>query len=633
MQHTPQATSKPHAQPHPRLHLALMGLISAACVLMSAHGVRAEDTVTTHAYSYFNTPKYGPDFTHLAYVNPDAPKGGEIIIASERGTFDSFNPYARKGVPGALASMNFERLLTGTADEIGTSYGLLAESIEYPEDQSWVIFTLHPKARFADGSDVKASDVVFTHNLFMEQGLISYREGVSRIIKGVEALDEDRVKFTFTDESPVRERIEQAGASIVMSEAWYKETGARLDESRLEQALGTGPYVLDSFKVNERIIYKLNPDYWGKDLPINKGRWNFDTIRVEYFADSNAAFEGFTGGAYTFRVESSSKQWATSYDFPAIDDGHVIKTELEDGSQASGQAYVFNMRHEKFQDIRVREAIGLMFNFKWSNEALFYGLYERVNSFTENSYLEATGEPSAEERALLEPLADLLPDGALGEAIMAPTSGKRQFDRKNARKASALLDDAGWAVGDDGMRRNAQGQTLDIEFLTYSPTFDRVITPYVENLRKIGVDAKLNRVDTSQFVDRRYAFDYDIITDSLALGYEPGGNLEQRFGSKEAAVSVFNSPGVSDPAVDSLIETIRNAHTKEELVVGVKALDRVLRALRFTVPQWYKDKYTVAYYNQFEHPDPLPPYDLGYLDFWWVNADKAAALKSSGVLR
>ncbi|MCK0139777.1 extracellular solute-binding protein [Aliiroseovarius sp. F47248L] len=612
---------------------AFWGLLIGLVLLLSPLLAQAETTVKSHAYSYFGTPKYGPDFPHLDYVNPDAPKGGEIIISSENGTFDSFNPFARKGVPGALASSNIERLMTGTADEIGTSYGLLAENLEYPEDESWVIFTLRPEARFADGTPVTAEDVVFTHDLFMEQGLVSFREGVSRIIASVEALDAHRVKFTFHPDSSVRDRIGQAGATPVLSKAWFEKTGARLDESRLEQAMATGPYALDSYQINQRIVYKRNPDYWGADLPINKGRWNFDTIRIEYFADSNAAMEGFSSGSYTFRVENSSKEWATSYDFPAVKSGHVIKAELDDGNQASGQGFVFNLRREKFQDIRVREALGLMFNFTWSNEALFYGLYERVNSFAENSYLEATGLPSLEELALLEPLGDKLPEGALGEAIMAPTSGDKQFDRRNAREASRLLEDAGWTVGNDGMRRDAAGKTLKVEFLTFSPTFDRVITPYVENLRKIGVDAVLNRVDTSQFVDRRYAFDYDIITDQLAFGSEPGSNLAQAFGSKDAAVSVFNSPGVADPAVDSLIEIIRNADTEEELITATKALDRVMRAMRIMVPQWYKNKHTVAYYDQFEHPDPMPPYDLGYLDFWWFNAEKAEKLKADGVLR
>ncbi len=431
----------------------------------------------------------------------------------------------------------------------------------------------------------------------------------------------------------MRERIDQAGANPVFSAAWMEANEYRLDETNIKPIMGTGAYVLESFEINERIVYRRNPDYWGNNLPMNIGRNNFDTIRIEYFADGSAAFEGFKAGAYTYRIENSSKQWATGYNFPALESGHVVKAELADGAQASGQAFVFNMRKERFQDPRVREALGLMFNFEWSNETLFYGLYARINSFAENSYLASEGTPSAGELALLEPIADLLPEGVLtDEVVMAPGSGSRQLDRANLRRASALLDEAGWEVGDDGIRRNAAGQTLKIEFLERSPAFDRVINPYVENLKRLGVEASLNRVDNAQYVDRRYAFDYDIITDHMGVGYEPGGNLAQSLGSAEMEVSVFNSPGVADPAVDALIEVIRNAETKDDLVTAVKALDRVMRAMKFWVPQWYKDVYTVAYFDMFEHPDPLPPYDLGYLDFWWFNQSKYEALKAAGAL-
>ena len=610
--------------------LPLAGLVLVA----SAYMARGEgETTISHGISTFGDLKYPADFAHLDYVNPDAPKGGEIVIANERGTFDSFNAYARKGVSASMATIAIERLMTGTADEIGSSYCLLCETLEYPEGREWVIFTLRPELEFADGSKVLASDVVFTHNLFMEQGLPSYREGVSRIIANVEALDERQVKFTFVEDAPKRERIDQAGASPVFSQAWMEANEYRLDETNIQPIMGTGAYALDSFEINERITYSRNPDYWGNDLPMNIGRNNFDTIRVEYFADGTAAIEGFKAGAYTFRIENSSKQWATGYDFPALEAGHVVKAELPDGAQASGQAFVFNMRKERFQDPRVREALGLMFNFEWSNETLFYGLYARINSFAENSYLAAEGMPSPEELAILEPIADLLPDGVLtDEVVMAPGSGTRQLDRANLRLASDLLDQAGWQVGDDGIRRNAAGETLKIEFLERSPAFDRVINPYVENLKRLGVEASLNRVDNAQYVDRRYAFDYDIITDHMGVGYEPGGGLAQSLGSAEMEVSVFNSPVVADPAVDALIDIIRNANTKDELVTAVKALDRVMRAMKFWVPQWYKDVYTVSYFDMYEYPDPLPPYDLGYLDFWWFNADKHAALKAAGAL-
>ena len=612
--------------------LALFVLTAALALLITAWAARAGTTVS-HGYSFLGDLKYPADFAHLDYVNPDAPKGGEIAIANQTGSFDSFNPYARKGVSATLASIGIERLMTGTADEIGSSYCLLCETLEYPDDLSWVIFTLRPEARFADGTPVTAEDVVFTHELFMEQGLPSYRASVKRVIAGAEALDARRVKFTFVEDSPLRERIDLAGATPVMSRAWMTARDYRLDETNIEPIMGSGPYQLDSFKINERIVYRRNPDYWGEDLPINIGRNNFDTIRIEYFADANAAFEGFKAGAYTFRDENSSKQWATGYDFPALRKGWVVKATLPDGTMAPGQAFVMNMRREKFQDIRVREAIGLMFNFEWSNKTLFYGLYARINSFQENSYLAAEGLPTPGELALLEPLADILPAGVLTEpAVMAPTSRARQFDRRNAAAASALLDEAGWKVGADGIRRNAAGETLRIEFLNRSPAFDRIINPYVENLRRIGVDAVLNRVDNAQYVDRRYAFDYDIITDNLSFGYEPGGNLEQMFGSREMEKSVFNSAGVADPAVDALIAEVRAAQTKPALVTAVKALDRTLRAMRFWVPQWYKDVHTVAYFDMFEHPETLPPYDLGYLDFWWFDADGYESLKAAGAL-
>lgn len=619
--------------PEAARQLLLGALIVLGALVLSLRTGHAQTTVS-HGISTFGELKYGPDFDHLDYVNPEAPKGGEIVIANQSGSFDSFNPYARKGVAAAMASEPVERLMTGTDDTIGENYCLLCESLEYPEDRAWVIFTLRPEAKFSDGTPVRASDVVFTHNLFMEQGLPSFRAGVARIIKGVEALDERRVKFTFVEDAPMKDRIDQAGSTPVLSEAYMTANDYRLDQSNIKPILGSGPYVLDSYKINERVVYRRNPDYWGEKLPINVGRHNFDTIRIEYFADTNAAFEGFKAGAYTFRLESSAKQWATGYDFPAVDKGWVVRSELPDGAMASGQAFVFNLRRDKFDDSRVRQAIGLMFNFEWSNKTLFYGLYDRVTGFATNSYNEAKGVAKGKEREVLLEVADLLPEGELdGPVVMPPVSGPRQFDRKNARKASALLDAAGWTVGDDGIRRNAKGETLDVEFLEYSPAFDRVVNPYVDNLRKIGVNASLNRVDTAQYIDRLYAFDYDIITDHLSIGYEAGSGLEQKFGSREAANSVFNSAGLANPAVDKLIDIARAAPTREDMIAGMRALDRTLRALRFTVPQWYKDMYTVAYWDMYEHPETLPPYDLGYLDFWWFNQQKADALKAAGALR
>ncbi|MGB8621217.1 MAG: extracellular solute-binding protein, partial [Paracoccaceae bacterium] len=510
----------------------------------------------------------------------------------------------------------------------------LAESLEYPEDRSWVIFNIRPEARFSDGTPVTAEDVVFSYEQFLNKGLPSYRAVLARQVESAEVLSPLRVKFTFKDGVTTRDLPQMVGGLSIFSKADFEAHKSDLEESTLDPFVGSGPYVLDKLDVGRRIVYKRNPDYWGADLPINVGRNNFDSIRVEYYADYNAAFEGFKAGSYTFRNEASSKIWATGYDFPAVQNGWVKKVELNDGSLATGQSFVFNLRRPQFQDPRVREAIGLMFNFEWSNETLFYGLYARINSFWENSYLAASGKPSQAELEILKPLADLLPPGVLeDEAVMAPSSSDRQLDRRNLRKASALLDEAGWKVGDDGMRRNAQGELLRVEFLNDSQTFDRVITPFVENLQRLGVAAKLTRVDDAQATNRERSHDFDIITAQFPMNYEPGNGLEQYFGSESADNSVFNPMGLKSEAVDKLITKVVDATTKEDLVVRVKALDRVLRAERFWVPQWFKDKHTVAYYDMYEHPDPLPPYSLGNLDFWWYNADKAAKLRAAGALR
>jgi microcin C transport system substrate-binding protein len=612
----------------------VVGSAIGLAVIFGAMSLRADEAITkTHGFNFFGELKYPADYKHLDYVNPDAPKGGEISIWT-MGTFDSFNPYTRKGRAGALASAPFESLLDGTSDEVGTSYGLLAETLEYPEDQSWVIFNMRPEARFSDGTPVTAEDVAFTYELFLNEGLASYRAILGQIVTGVEILGPHRIKYSFADDASRRDAIPIVGGLPVKSKAWFEKTGAKLDESRMEPAIGSGPYVLDSYDINKRITYKRNPDYWGKDLPFNKGRGNFDTIRIEYFADSNAAFEGFKSGAYTFRQENSSKSWATAYDFPALDEGHVIKTLLPDGGMATGQSYVMNLRRDKFNDIRVRQAVGLLFNFEWSNESLFYGQYARINSFWENSELAAEGMPSDAELALLEPIADLLPTGVIdGEAVMAPVSGNRTLDRKNLRKASALLDEAGWTVGDDGLRRNAAGETLTIEIIEDSPTFDRVHLPFIDNLKVAGIDAIYSRIDPAQMTDRSRNYDFDMMVDQFPMSLEPSSGLKQYFGSETADQSVFNSMGLKSEAVDTLIENVMKAQNKAELATSVKALDRTLRAYYFWVPQWFNDAHRVAYWNMYEHPETLPPFALGNLDFWWYNAEKAADLKAKGVLR
>ena len=624
---TPSRTARPQRN-----------LIIGASVLLVAMFwgllASAQEITKSHGYSFFGDLRYPADFKHLDYVNPDAPKGGQMAQWSQ-GTFDSFNNYTVKGRSGALATIANEDILTTVADDINALYCLLCSTMEYPDSKDWVIFNLRPEARFSDGNPVTAHDLKFSFDLLMEQGLPSFRAAFGAMINAVEVIDDHTIKFTFEPDAPRRDVISLAGGMPAFSQKWYADSGARLDESRLDPGVGSGPYLLDSYDINQRIVYKRNPDYWGKDLPINVGRNNFDSIRIEYFGDGAAAFEGFKAGVYTFRSENSSKQWATSYDFPALDAGHVIKTELADGNMAPGQSFVFNLRREKFQDPRVREAIALMFNYEWSNETLFFGLYERINSFWDNSDLAAVGVPTEAEAGLLQPLVDqgLLDASILtDEALLAPTSGSRQLDRANLRRASDLLDEAGWITGDDGIRRK-DGQVLRVEFLESSPAFDRIINPYVDNLQRLGIEAKLDRVDPAQATDRERNYDFDMTTHSMPMSFEPGTGLKQFFGSEAMEGSTRNLIGIGDPAVDALIEHVVRADTTQTLRTAVKTLDRVLRAKRFWVPQWFKDVHTVAYYDMFEHPDPLPPFARGELDFWWHNPEKEAALKAAGALR
>ncbi len=632
-----KAIKKPDNRPF--LKLALLSLI--LLLAFTAQLFAQEKTTISHGYSRFGDLKYPADFTHLEYANPNAPKGGEMSLWA-LGSFDNIHRFTSKGEHAGSATIFFETLMAGTADEVGSIYGLLAETIEYPESLQWAIFKLRPEAKFSDGTDVKASDVVFTHNILKEKGLPFLRT-LYKDITSVEALDEDRIKFTFTEGLPkpiLSEQISLAAGTYAFSEAWWNGTDPKGEprdfaKTTLEAPLGTGPYVLDKMDTGRMISYKYNPDYWGKDLPMNVGQNNFETLRYEYYGDSVAALEGFKAGNYTFRAENSSKVWATGYDFPAVEDGSVIKTSLPNGNLANAQNYVFNLRLEKFQDPRVREAIGLMFNFEWANKTLFFDLYARVTSFWGNSELEATGAPSEEEKAILIEFEADLPEGILtDEAYVPPVSSPNQLDRKAVRAANKLLDDAGWPVGDDGIRRNAAGEKLTVDILYFSPAFTRIHEPYVENLKRIGVDALLTKVDSAQYSNRLEEFDFEMITQSIGTDLEPGLGLRQWFSSESANINTGNRnlAGFANPAVDAFIEKVIASETREELVLNTKVLDRSMRALRWGVPQWFKDVHTVAYWDIFERPETIPPYALGAISLWWYNEEKAAKLKASGAL-
>ncbi len=629
------ATTRTAARSDIALRLAAFMLILFGATSLA----RAQDQIIeSHGYSFYGDLKYPESFEHYDFVNPDAPKGGEISF-SRLGTFDSMNPYTVKGRAGTLSWSIFESLLDdGAADVYGEEYGLLAERLEYDDGKTWVIFHMRPEARFSDGTPVTAHDVLFSHNLFLEQGLPSYASAVKKRIPNAEVIDDHTIKFYFTEGISRRSLIDQVGNVPVFSKKWYDETGARLDESRLETSPGSGPYVIDTVDVNRRIIYRRNPDYWGWDLPVNKGRHNFDSIRIEYFGDDAAAFEAFKAGEYTFRQESDSKKWATQYDFPKIRDGQITKAELPDGTPPTPSGIVFNLGSAALKDKRVREALALGYNFEWTNESLQYGLFKQRASFTQDTPLMATGMPEGAELDFLKSLGDVIPPDMLTEPARVPHTSKpaRLSDRRNLRKAMKLLDDAGWPVGDDGKRRNANGDLMTLTFLFNSAqegTLSAVVGNYMKNLTQMGIDARLEKVDPSQYTLRERERDYDLVFDGYAAFLGAGTGLMQRYGTSETEINVFNPANLASPMVDAIIDAALNAESRDEESTALRALDRALRYEFFMIPVWYNDSYWVAYYDQYAYPDPLPPYDLGWLDFWWYEADKGDALKAAGALR
>ena len=584
----------------------------------------SETLIKSHGISSFGNLKYSKDFSHLEYVNPNAPKSGEISTWAF-GTFDSLNRYIVKGNAAGSGNIFIETLMTETADEPDSMYGLLAESIEYPEDKSFAIFNLRPEAQFSDGSQVTASDVVFSHNILLEKGIPSLKQLFADIIS-VEALSPTKVKFSFKNSSDNNEMLMLAASSSVFSKKFFSSRD--FAESSLEPMLGSGPYVLDEIEVGKRLVYKLNENYWGKNLPINKGRNNFKKIRYEYYADTTAAFEGFKAGEYTFRSENSSQKWAQDYNFPAIDKGIIKKETLPDGNLGSAQAFFFNLRLDKFNDPKIREAIGLMFNFEWSNKTLFFGLYDRVTSFWENSAMQASGRISKEELAILNPLKKYLPESIFSDPVFIPPISKPdKVDRKNRRKAIKLFKDAGWDLV-DGNLKNKEGDIFSLEILNYSPAFDRIINPFIENLKLLGIEAKHTRIDSTQYTERVRNFEWEIITSTYGNSLTPGIELVQQYSSKTADVPSRNLVGLKNEGIDILINLAANAKTRKELNEIIRSLDRSLRSLHIWVPQWYKKVHTVAYRNHYSYPKNLPPFDLGAFDFWWFDNEKAEILNN-----
>lgn len=610
----------------------ILGLATALAIPGMVEAESHETIIVSHGYNEYDELKYSPDDAHLDYVNPDAPTGGDFSIAVI-GTFDSMNPFATGiGTPGALSTVMYEDMMIPTADEVGSLYCLLCTTLEYPESQDWVIFNLREDVVFSDGTPMTAADIQFAFELLKEQGTPSYAQFVSASVESVELVDDYTLKFTFKEGVPRRGLITTMGSLPAFPKHWYEETGARLDESRLEIGPGTGEYMLDSIDVGRQIVYKRNPDYWGADHYLKVGFGNYDSMRVEYFGDTVAAFEGFKAGEVTFRQENSSLNWATAYDFPALDQGWVVQDTLPNGNLPAARGFIFNMKDPKLADRNLRLAIGRMFNFNWTNQNLQYGLFQQREAFWENERLKAVGLPEGRELELLEPYRDQLAEAIFTEEAFLPhESGERPLDRRNLRAALALMQEAGYTPGSDGLLRDADGNVLTLEFIEDTQSMDRIILPYMENLKALGVDITYNRIDPAQYQDRTQNKDFEMRDAAYAVGLVEGSGLSQRFGCEDRD-DVFNDAGYCNPVVDALAESLLSVETYDEMAAHVRAIDRILRYDYFMVPVWYLPESWVAYYDKYEYPENLPPFSLGFLDFWWINQDKEAELKASGAL-
>ena len=601
-------------------------VVVVAVALAGALPALAQST-TSHGLSIFGELKYGPDFQHFDYVNPEAPKGGAVRLG-HAGSFDNLNPLIVKGTDlrgmgGSAMLLPVESLMVSAQDEPDSMYGLVAEAVELAEDRSWVEFTLRSEARWHDGSPITADDVVFSFETLVAEGEPGYRLAY-RDVERVEALAIDRVRFTFTA-GATRDLPNLVAGMPILSNAYY--TANAFNETTLDPPMGSGPYRFGRVDQGRVLVYERVKDYWARELPVNRGRYNFDTIRYDFYRDRTIEFEAFKAGEYDFREEFTSKTWATGYDSPAVRDGLIRRETLPDESPSGTQAFFLNTRLAKFADRRVREALDYAFDFEWTNENLFFGLYDRTTSMFENSDLRARGPISDAERALLEPFRAELPEEVFGDAYAPPATDGSGNIRAGLMHARALLDQAGWTVA-EGRLVDASGTQMAIEFMIDTPLFERIIAPYVANLGRLGIDARIRIVDSAQFMSRVQTYDYDVMVSRFTMRRTPGVEHRNFWGSAAAdSPGGNNLAGVRDPAVDALIERLGTAESRAELKSVVGALDRVLTWNHYTVPQWFKASHFVAYWDKFGRPETKPRFDLGFLDTWWVDPVKEAALE------
>ena len=614
---------------------ALAAFLTLIGTFIVASGMALAEPVWHHALSLVGEPKYGPDFTHFNWVNPDAPKGGTVRMHSI-GTFDSLNQFPVKGNAAASLGLIYDRLLTGSPDEPSTEYGLIAESVSYPEDFSSVTFRLRPAARFHDGEPVKPEDVIFSFKAITKVSP-NWAFYYKNVVK-VEKTGENEVTFRF-DVTGNRELPLIVGQLSILPKHYWTGKDANgnprdLSKTTLEKPLASGPYRVSEVKTGRSISYERVDDYWAKDLPVMKGQWNFDVLRIEYFRDATVAFEAFKAGQLDYYQETSAKNWATGYKFKAIAEKRAMKEKIPLKRAAAMQAFVLNLRSKKFSDLRVREAFNLAYDFEWANKNLFYDQYTRVSSYFENTELASKGLPEGQEKGILEALRkefpEHVPEEALTKAYANPTNPDRNALRRNLRRASQLLAKAGWVLNDGALSHKKTGEKMEIEFLIVSPAFERVILPYIQNLKRLGIKANLRIVDSSQYRARVDNFDYEIITSSFPQSESPGNEQRDFWGSSAAdQKGSRNRIGIRNPAIDKLIDMIIFAESRKELVAVTHALDRVLLWHHYVVPQWFSPNARIAYWSKFERPAVLPSQTPAFAQTWWFDADAAKKLEAA----
>ena len=573
-----------------------------------------------HALTLYGEPaKYPASFKHFDFVNPDAPKGGELR-QSGFGGFDSLNPFINKGVAADDIGLIYDTLTRHSLDEPFTEYGLLAEKIEVAPDHSWVRFYLRPQARFHDGQAVTADDVAFTFDALIKDGAPQDKAYYADVAKAT-AEDAQRVRFDFK-RSNNRELPLILGQLPVLPKHWW--SNREFNKGNLEMPLGSGPYKVADVAAGRSIRYERVKDYWGNDLAVNRGFYNFDSILIDYYRDTTVALEALKAGQFDYWLEVSAKNWASAYDVPAVKDGRLHKEEITNHNPTGMQGFVFNIRRPLFQDPRVREALGLLFDFEWTNKQLFNGAYTRTHSYFENSELAASGLPGSDELKILEPLRAKLDPKVFNSVFEVPRSDASGIIREQQRRAYQLLQEAGWKIVDDKMV-DADGKPVSLEFLLAQTDFERVLLPYKRNLADLGIELVIRRVDVSQYINRLRSRDFDMIVGGFGQSSSPGNEQREYWHSASADnPGSRNFIGLKDPAVDSLVEGLINADSRQSLVAHTRALDRVLLAGHYVIPNWHIKTWRVAYWDRLQHPEVTPLYDVGLMT-WWAKADAPVA--------